>query len=151
MLLLLNPVRNLSEPTKAKLRRRLALALTGPEGMIALASAVTSSAVSAYTASSNLPAVESINKMVSETGGHAYAAAGLAIVEAGHLNLDAVECKVVIIGGQEDYLTSISSLESWVAELPTGRTALHLLDDVGHWAAIEAPERVGKILQLAAT
>lgn len=147
LLVLLHPVRNISEAVSNALLGRVALAKTGAKGMATIAEGVASSAVSVHTASYNPVGVQSIRSMVLNTGGQAYAAAALALQQSGHLDVSHSKCKTVLIGGQEDYLASQEMMKAWAAELPCATTDVHILKDVGHWAAVEAPGRLGKLLR----
>lgn len=149
LLILLNPVRNLSRAVRDGLLQRVALAKKGTEGMATIAEAIATSAVSVYTGSSNPAAVQRIRKMVLNTGARGYAAAAIALQQSKTLDVSTVTCDTVLIGGQEDYLASSDLVRAWAAELPPESTGVHILEDVGHWAAVEAPARVGKLLRTA--
>lgn len=60
---------------------------------------------------------------------------------AGHLELR-------IVGGSDDYLTDAEKIREWADEMDdvSGKSTWTIIENVGHWAALEDPECVAKEL-----
>jgi pimeloyl-ACP methyl ester carboxylesterase len=55
--------------------------------------------------------------------------------------------QVLVVGGDEDYMTDKSALEQWIDEIgKNGNARCMVLVNVGHWGAIEEPEGVASAL-----
>jgi len=147
-LVLLHPVRNLPDSAKENMRKRAEAAST-TAGLSDIASVVASTAVAKVCAASDFSAQAFIRHLVATTKPEAYAAACLALASIPAVNGAnfPAEVPVHIIGGEEDYLAGPAAVTSWAEELPNGSAVV--LQNVGHWGAIEAPLKVGKALAQA--
>lgn len=147
-LILLNPVRNLSDAARENMRKRAKAASTR-EGLVDLANTVAVSGVSKYIAASDPSATAFIRHLVSSTNLQGYAAACGSLATIPSINGADLPGSLLIIGGEEDYSTAPKAIREWAAEVPNGRGKCVLLKNVGHWGAIEAPFKVGKALARA--
>ena len=129
------------------MKKRASLALSGHSGMSQIANTVSSSAVSKATAANSPVATSLIRHLILTTNPEAYAAACLALAGAPKIDGQNLPCELGIIGGNEDYLAGKEAVEKWAAEISEGRGRAIVLEDVGHWGAIESPDKVGAALK----
>lgn len=138
-LILVNPIRNPSETTRQAMMSRAEAAST-VEGLGGIANTVITSAVSKTCAASDRTTTALIRLLIASTKPAAYAAACCAIASApvvGH----ARSVPHHFVGGDEDYLAPPQSIMAWAEEMDGTHI---ILDQVGHWAALEAPQLVGR-------
>lgn len=131
------------------MEKRAQLASTAVYGMSQIANTVSAGAVSKYTAATNPSAQAFIRHLVLTSNPEGYAATCRALANAPKIDGKAAPCPVSIIGGKEDYLAEAEAVNSWASEIPDGKGSAIVLEDVGHWGAIEAPQEVGKALNNA--
>ena len=147
-LVLLHPVRNLPAPACENMRKRAALAAT-TAGLSEVANTVAFNAISKLCQRENPLAQAFIRHLVATTNPKAYAAACLALATAPQVDATTLKVPLVIIGGEEDYLSSPESVKAWSNEVPNERGSWSVLKDVGHWGAIENPKAAGEALARA--
>lgn len=58
-----------------------------------------------------------------------------------------VKVPVLIIAGEEDKSAPVKGCEYILRELGSQDKKLEVLDGVGHWHCVEAPERVGELVK----
>ena len=146
-IILLHPIRNMAPTGKDGMRKRAGLISTGLSGRSQVANTVSSTAVSKNTTDRKPTATAFIRHLVLNTNPEAYAAFCHAIVEAPVIHGRDMKCSLVIIGGEEDYISDPEALRQWASEVPNGMGSSITLKNVGHWGAIEDPEEVGKLLK----
>jgi carboxy-cis,cis-muconate cyclase len=141
-LVLLHPVRNLPPTARDNMRKR-AVAASTTAGLSGIAALVAATAVSKTCAATDYSAMAFIRHLVATTQPAAYAAAcgalaGCPAIDGGNMS---ASVPVHIIGGDEDYLAGPEAVGAWAGEIARGSHVV--LDNVGHWGAIEVPVRVG--------
>lgn len=119
--------------------RARAAAASSVEGLSGIANTVCTAAVSAVSRQ-DLAVRTLIRHSVATTKPAAYAAACLALASAPHVDGGKTTVPLHIIGGEEDYLAGPAAVATWAKE--AGGTH-KVLENVGHWGAIEAPDAVG--------
>ncbi|BEJ15827.1 hypothetical protein CspHIS471_0504320 [Cutaneotrichosporon sp. HIS471] len=147
-LILLHPVRNLPAAVKENMKGRAEAASTA-KGLSGIANAVASTAVAKVVAASDFATCAFIRDLVATTKPEAYAAACLALSKAPSVDGSKTPVPVHIIGGAEDYLGSPDAVRQWAAEIPNGKGSVVVLENVGHWGAVEAPAKVGRCIAMA--
>lgn len=90
-----------------------------------------------------------IRYQIASTKPEAYASACLALANAPPIDGATLPVPVHIIGGAEDYVAAPADLEAWAASVPSSKGQVTILDNVGHWGAVEAPARVGEAMAAA--
>lgn len=146
---MLHPVRNLGAAGMEGMEKRAQLASSSIYGMSQVANTVSAGAVSKHTAATNPSAQAFIRHLVLSTNADAYAAACRALANAPKIDGKANHLPVHIIGGKEDYLAGPEQVNGWASEIPDGKGSAVVLENVGHWGAIEAPSEVGQALNQA--
>lgn len=147
-LILLHPVRNFPDAVKENMKARAQAAST-PKGLSGIANTVASTAVAKVVAGSDFAACAFIRDLVATTKPEAYAAACLALSNAPVIEGSKLPVPLHIIGGAEDYLAGPDAVRKWASEIPNGNGTAVVLENVGHWGAIEAPARVGRCIAMA--
>ncbi|KII91227.1 hypothetical protein PLICRDRAFT_104587, partial [Plicaturopsis crispa FD-325 SS-3] len=146
-LFLLHPVgRNFPTAAAAAMRDR-ATKFLPVASRSELASAISTSAVSKCTVQNSPTTVSFIRHLVLSTNPEAYTAACRALADLTGFKAGEVACDVLVVGGAEDYLAGKDAVEGWAAEIKGGRGRSVVLNDVGHWGAIESPSRVADELE----
>lgn len=146
---MLHPVRNLGAAGMEGMEKRAQLASSSIYGLSQVANTVSAGAVSKHTAATNPSAQAFIRHLVLSTNPDAYAAACRALANAPKINGSSIATPVSIVGGKEDYLAGPDLVHAWANEIPAGQGSAVVLDNVGHWGAIEAPQEVGKAISQA--
>lgn len=141
-IILLNCVRNLAPPVADVMRGRAKTAHEGLAAFSAVANGVSSVGV-AKAQKDNHTLVAFIRYQIASTKPEGYASAALALAEAPTVDGATLPVPLHIIGGAEDYVAAPADLEAWAASVPDGRGQVTIMDNVGHWGAVEAPMRVG--------
>lgn len=144
-LVLLHPVRNLPDGARGNMRAR-ATAASSASGLAGIANTVASTGVAKATLA-DYSACAFIRHLVATTDPAAYAAACLALASTPPVAAASLSTPLHIIGGREDYLAGPEAVAAWAAEARRGTS--EVLDDVGHWGAIEAPRKVGAAIATA--
>lgn len=147
-LILLHPVRNLPAAAQENMKARAQAASTA-KGLSGIANTVASTAVAKVVAASDFAACAFIRDLVATTKPEAYAAACLALSSAPQIDASKFPVPLHIIGGAEDYLAGPEVVRKWASEIPNGNGSAIVLENVGHWGAIEAPAKVGRCLAMA--
>ncbi|CAK9781637.1 alpha/beta-hydrolase [Cutaneotrichosporon oleaginosum] len=146
-LILLNPVRNLTPEAQKIMIARAETAET--KGLKEIADAVAATAVAKAVAASDPSACALIRDLVASTDKSGYAAACLALSTAPVIDGSKLPVPLHLIAGAEDYLVKPEAARAWAGEVPNGKGSAIVLENVGHWGAIEAPARVGRCIAMA--
>lgn len=143
---LLSPTLSPTQTVRDNLLARATLILT-PDGPGQVASTVSTTGISSETHQVNPFAAPMIRLLVLGTKTSAYANACKML--ASHPGWDVIktkiECQVLILGGERDYMVSPEVARKQANELVKGQIVE--MEKVGHWGALEAPERVAKELR----
>jgi 3-oxoadipate enol-lactonase len=114
-------------------------------GLSAIVAAVASHATSATTKATSPLSLALIRSLVLATSPEAYAAACLALANGVDPDYSRIKAHVLIVGGEEDYLSNhdvISTIVDGVGE----RASAVKLAGVGHWHAVEKPIALARLL-----
>jgi pimeloyl-ACP methyl ester carboxylesterase len=68
------------------------------------------------------------------------------IVNAEPPNYGKISVPVLIIAGDEDKSAPLAGCKKMFEEMGTGEKKLEVLQGVGHWHCLEAPEKVGELM-----
>lgn len=137
-LALLGPVRAQTPPAQDALRTRARTVRAG--GMPAVADTIVSAATSEQTRSRRPLAAALVRELLLGQDPDAYAAACEALAAAAEPDYSSLTCPVLLLTGSEDRTSSVALNEELSSLLSKAR--LHVLDGVGHWHTLEAPDEV---------
>lgn len=115
-------------------------------GMSSIVDEIIEKATSADTKLNNPRAVRLIRELITETSPAGYAQACMSLAGVSlDPDLRSVKGKTMILGGHEDYMSTQEVIARIVKGLPDASTILPL-EKVGHWLALESPDRVGCLM-----
>jgi len=114
-------------------------------GVSAIVGGVVSSATSKATQANAPLALALIRALVLGTQPDGYAAACRAIADASDPDYAKVEAGVLVIGGEEDYLSSPALIASLVGAIGPEASSVEL-KGVGHWVAVESPDKIAELM-----
>lgn len=140
---LIGPVKAMPPAGAAAMLARASTVRTS--GLSAIVYAVIAAGTSPETKLSSLLSLALIRALVLPTPVEGYARACEALAKATDPDWSKVEAETLIIGGAADYLSSKEVIGVLVEEMQKARTVE--LKGVGHWHAVEAPEKVGELLR----
>lgn len=141
-------MRNLPPAAQENMKARAKAASTA-KGLSGIANTVASTAVAKAVAASDFAACGFIRDLVATTNPDAYAAACLSLASAPAIDGSKLPVPLHIIGGAEDYLAGPDAVRKWADEIVNGNGSAIVLENVGHWGAIEAPAKVGRCIAQA--
>jgi pimeloyl-ACP methyl ester carboxylesterase len=114
------------------------------EGMIAVADAIVAAALSPATRANKPVAVSFVRELLLRQDPAGYAATCEALADAVDADHAAIVAPTLLLTGKDDGVGSPATAEALRNLIPDAR--LTVLDECGHWTAIEQPERVGEAL-----
>lgn len=114
------------------------------KGLEPVSEAVANGALSAATKKNKSQVVEQVKALVRSTKPLSYIAACDALIEATDPDYSIIKASTLLIGGSEDALAPPAALEGLASKIPNCR--VEVLQDVGHWQAVEAPEKVAALI-----
>jgi pimeloyl-ACP methyl ester carboxylesterase len=115
------------------------------QGMAPLSHAVPSGALSKFSLEQQRLVYHFVRHLVLNTDPSGYAAACRAIAEAtSDVDYTKISAKTLIVTGHEDKLAGPDTAKQ-IAERISG-ARVEILENTGHWTALEAPERLAKLL-----
>ncbi|KAJ9120324.1 hypothetical protein QFC24_005278 [Naganishia onofrii] len=144
---LLSPTLELPATNRTALSERATTVLSA-EGHLQISSAVSSTAISLTSHAAQPLAAGFIKHLVLTTRAEAYAQAcrNLSSHPGWAADVGGIQCEVFILGGEEDYMVSSAEVMERAGQVPEGRGKGVVMRDVGHWGALEVPERVAREL-----
>ena len=137
-LVLLGPIRE--QPPAAKAAARARAELGRRDGLIAVADALVAAATSSHTRAEHPLTAAFIRELVLGQPPHGYASLAESLADAAPADLSAITAPALLITGADDVLAPPAATEVLAADLPSA--SVRVLDMVGHWTALEAPEPV---------
>ena len=140
---LLGPVKEQAPPAKEATRQRAAI--VREQGMAAVADAIVGAATSEETRRQRPVAAAFVRELVTRQDPQGYAAHCEALANATAVDLATIEAPVLLLTGSEDKVGSPQNAELMFKELPNA--SYELIDGIGHWTAVEAPEQVTKAIR----
>ncbi|MFI6951425.1 alpha/beta fold hydrolase [Streptomyces sp. NPDC050422] len=142
-LALLGPVRAQSPQAK---QATLARARTVREGgMSAVADTIVSVATSEQTRTERPLAAALVRELLLGQDPDSYAAACEALASAEEPDFASIKAPVLLLTGSDDKTSPMAVNDEIFALLPKAR--LHVIEGIGHWHTLEAPEEVTRHLQ----
>lgn len=142
-LALLGPVRAQAQQAKDATRARARAVRAG--GMSAVADAIVSVATSAETRTRRPTAAALVRELLLGQDPDAYAAACEALAAAAEPDFSSLTCPTLLLTGSEDRTSPVAVNHEIGALLPKAR--IEVIDGVGHWHTVEAPEEVTEHLR----
>ncbi|UGQ11857.1 alpha/beta fold hydrolase [Yinghuangia sp. ASG 101] len=137
-LALLGPVRAQAPQAKDATRARARTVRAG--GMSAVADTIVSVATSERTRARQPLAAALVRELLLGQNPDGYAAACEALAAAEEPDFSSVTCPTLLVTGTEDKTSPVAVNQEIAALLPKART--HVIDGVGHWHTVEAPDEV---------
>lgn len=142
-LALLGPVRAQGPQAKEATRARARTVRSG--GMSAVADTIVAAATSEETRTQRPLAAALVRELLLGQDPDGYAAACEALAAAIEPDFASITCPVLQLTGDADKVSPVAVNEEIRAQLPKAR--LHVLDGVGHWHTVEAPDEVTRHLR----
>ncbi|CAB3798381.1 alpha/beta fold hydrolase [Pararobbsia alpina] len=139
---LVGPVRAPADANRQGPRDRAAKVRA--EGMIAVADAIVGAALSPATRANKPIAVSFVRELLLRQDPAGYAATCEALANAVEVDYAAITAPTLLLTGKDDGVGSPATAQALRDLIADAR--LTVLDDCGHWTAIEQPERVGEAL-----
>ncbi|MGW6455747.1 alpha/beta fold hydrolase [Streptomyces sp. NPDC055078] len=142
-LALLGPVRALGPQAKEAMRARARTVRDG--GMSAVADTIVSVATSRGTRAERPLAAALVRELLLGQDPEGYASACEALASAGEPDFTRIKAPVLLLTGSDDKTSPPAVNDDILALLP--RAGLHIIEGIGHWHTLEAPEDVTRHLQ----
>jgi 3-oxoadipate enol-lactonase len=139
---LVGPVRAPADANRQGPRDRAAKVRA--EGMIAVADVIVAAALSPATRANKPVAVSFVRELLLRQDPAGYAATCEALADAVEVDYAAIVAPTLLLTGKDDGVGSPATAQALKDLIADAR--LTVLDDCGHWTAIEQPERVGEAL-----
>jgi 3-oxoadipate enol-lactonase len=139
---LVGPVRAPADANRQGPRDRAAKVRA--EGMIAVADAIVGAALSPATRANKPVAVSFVRELLLRQDPAGYAATCEALANAVEVNYAAIVAPTLLLTGKDDGVGSPATAQA-LKDLIAG-AQITVLEDCGHWTAIEQPERVSEAL-----
>ena len=114
------------------------------EGMIAVADTIVAAALSPATRANKPVAVSFVRELLLRQDPEGYAATCEALADAVEVDYAAIVAPTLLLTGKDDGVGSPATAQALKDLIADAR--LTVLDDCGHWTAIEQPEHVGEAL-----
>jgi 3-oxoadipate enol-lactonase len=114
------------------------------EGMIAVADAILAAALAPATRANKPVAVSFVRELLLRQDPQGYAATCEALADAVEVDYAAIVAPTLLLTGKDDGVGSPATAQALKDLIADAR--LTVLDECGHWTAIEQPERVGEAL-----
>lgn len=140
---LLGPIREQAPAAKEATRARAQT--VRDRGMIAVADAIVSAATSEQTRIQRPAVAAFVRELLMGQDPEGYASHCEALAAATAVDLAKIEAPVLLITGSEDKTAPVDSTRAMFEELPNA--SYEVIEGIGHWTAIEAPERVSEALR----
>ncbi|KAJ9102866.1 hypothetical protein QFC19_004594 [Naganishia cerealis] len=146
-LFLLSPTLSLPAANRASLTQRAETVLT-PTGRLDISGTVSTTGISPASHSRQPLASAFIRQLVITTDPRAYAQAckNLAAHPGWDADVRGITAEVVIVAGEEDYMVPSVEVRRHAEQVQGQRGRAVVMPDVGHWGALEVPERVAEEL-----
>jgi pimeloyl-ACP methyl ester carboxylesterase len=146
LVLLSPPASPLSNANSQSLYTYAKIARTdGMSAVSAIVDNVTTGIISQKTKTSNPFAIMTLKLSLVSQNPDGYAKACTAFAEAPKLDIAAIQSETLIITGSED-MTSSPDVCAAYSNTMRGRTSVHIMNDVGHWAILENTSGVADIV-----
>lgn len=142
-LALLGPVRAQAPQAKDATRARARTVRAG--GMSAVADTIVAAATSERTRTQRPLAAALVRELLLGQNPEGYAAACEALAAADEPDFSSVTCPTLLVTGSEDKVSPVAVNEEIGALVPKAR--IHVIEGVGHWHTVEAPEEVTRQLR----
>lgn len=139
---LLGPVKKLSLPGVQGMQDRAYLARSS--GLTSIANLVHTSAISPTTRATSPLACGLLRSLVLGTSREGYARACEALAGAKNPDWSKIKAEVLVVGGATDYLSTKEVIKEFCELIGNCRSVE--LSEVGHWLAIESPEKVAELV-----
>jgi 3-oxoadipate enol-lactonase len=115
------------------------------QGMFEIAEGISNVALSASTRQQQPVTVAYVREGVAAQDPEGFARNCIALAEAKATAIEAIQCPVLLITGDEDVVTPLSSARVLQDRLPNAR--LEVLNRCGHWPMLERTEQSQKLLR----
>ncbi|WP_067683083.1 bifunctional fumarylacetoacetate hydrolase/alpha/beta hydrolase family protein [Nocardia miyunensis] len=135
---LLGPVRTQNDQARKGTHARARIVREG--GMSAVADTIVANALSRKTLETQPLASALVRELLLGQNPEGYATACEALAAAVEPDIASIEVPVLLVTGDADPVSPVAVNEDLLAIYPNAR--LHVLDGVGHWHPIEAPDAV---------
>ncbi|MFI7131352.1 alpha/beta fold hydrolase [Nonomuraea sp. NPDC050153] len=142
-LALLGPVR--AQVPQAKEATRARARIVRKNGMSAVADTIVSIATSEQTRTERPLAAALVRELVLGQDPDSYASACEALASAEEPDFASIKAPVLLLTGSDDKTSPVAVNDDILALLPKAR--LHVIEGIGHWHTLEAPEDVTRRLQ----
>lgn len=142
LLVCVGGVQQLPEAGVSNMRQRCSN--TRSNGLEPVSEAVANGALSEATKKNKPEVFKQVKALVRSTKPLSYIAACDALIEAKDPDYTKIHASTLLIGGSEDALAPPPALESLASKISKCR--VEVLQDVGHWQAVEAPRRVATLI-----
>ena len=113
-------------------------------GLSSIVSAIANSATSSYTKLHSPLSLALIRALVLPTPIEGYARACEALASGVDPDWDKIQAEVLVVGGEEDYMSTPEVIAGIVAKVKNGRSVE--LAKVGHWHAVEQPAALADLM-----
>ncbi|MCU4182771.1 alpha/beta hydrolase [Acidiferrimicrobium sp. IK] len=142
-LALLGPVRE--QPEAAKQATRSRAATVRAEGMIAVADAIVGAATSERTRKERPVVAAFVRELLMGQDPQGYASHCEALAAATAVEIAKIEAPTLLLTGSDDKVGSPDSAKAMFEEFPNA--SYEVIEGIGHWTALEAPQRVTDALR----
>ncbi len=142
-LALLGPIHEPPSGARSALKERAKSAREN--GMNGIADAIGNAALSKASKANNGNIQGFVREMIGRQSPEGYAQSCDALAMANGTDLSRVTCRSVLITGDEDGVAPAENVMAMKDKL--ARSAIHVLDNCGHWTPTEKPEEVNKVLR----
>jgi 3-oxoadipate enol-lactonase len=115
------------------------------QGMFEIAEGISNAALSASTRQQQPVTVAYVREGVAAQDPEGFARNCIALSEARATTIEAIQCPVLLVTGDEDVVTPLSSARMLQTRLPKAR--LEVLNRCGHWPMQERTEQSQKLLR----
>jgi 3-oxoadipate enol-lactonase len=137
-LALLGPIRE--QPEAAREATRARAAVVRSKGMIAVADAIVGAGTSEQTRQERPIVAAFIREMLMGQDPHGYASHCEALAAATAVEIAKIDVPTLLITGSDDKVSSPDNAKAMLEEFP--RASCKVIDGIGHWTALEAPQQV---------
>ncbi|GAA6028576.1 hypothetical protein JCM8097_007290 [Rhodosporidiobolus ruineniae] len=142
-LILLGAMRAPSPAVQTTMLKRATTVRTA--GLSAVVNTVVSSALSKKTKETSPLSAALVRSLVLAATPAGYAAACHALAGAGNPDYQAIKAQTLIVHGSEDYMSNQETADALEQSISGAKRVV--MDEVGHWHAVEAPLELRKIFE----